>query len=138
MLSSYCAETSCYNKVVDNSTFTSDLCNHSYCEVDKTVVPTVPDIDNYHWFFNTVLYIGGVAHLMLSLFMVISYFLVNAPNFVLPGFCYRYMYVYSCNLTLVNDVLFVDCKLKILLHTLMKRHYGSLGCNLKVLMRHIA
>ena len=92
MLSGYCVA-SCYNKVVDNSTFTSDWCNRSYCEVDETVVPTVPDIDNYHWFFNTVLYIGGVPHLVLSLFMVISYFLINAPNFVLPDFFYHYMYV---------------------------------------------
>ena len=86
MLSGYCVETSCYNNVVANSSFNSDSCDSSYCEVTKTLVPTLPDINNNHWFFDCALYIGGVFHLWLSLVMVISYFLKNANNFVLPGF----------------------------------------------------
>ena len=86
MLSGYCVETSCYNNVVYNSSFNSDSCDSSYCEVTKTLVPTLPDIDNNHWFFDYALYIGGVFHLYISLVMVISYFLKNARNFVLPSF----------------------------------------------------
>ena len=88
MISGYCVETSCYNNVVDNSTlnFTSDFCDPSYCEVAKTLVPTLPDINNNHWFFDYMLYIGGALHLWMSLVMVISYFLINARNFVLPAF----------------------------------------------------
>ena len=86
MLSNYCVETSCYNNVVYNNLFNSDSCDSSYCEVTKTLVPTLPDINNNHWFFNYTLYIGGVFHLYISLVMVISYFLKNARNFVLPDF----------------------------------------------------
>lgn len=86
---SYCLETSCYNNLGTNS---SDMCNSSYCEM-KTFVPTVPDIDNHywlfdshHWFFDFILYIGGTIHLTMSLGMVISYFLINVGNFILPDF----------------------------------------------------
>ena len=88
MLSGYCMETSCYNNIVDDSAvnFTSDSCDPSYCEVAKTLVPTLPDINNNHWFFDYALYIGGAIHLLMSLAMVISYFLINVRNFVLPAF----------------------------------------------------
>lgn len=85
LLSGYCTEIFCYNKVINHSRFTPDLCNSSYCEVE-TPIPTVPDVDNHHWFFDKVLYIGGAIHLMMSLAMVISYFLINTVNFVLPNF----------------------------------------------------
>ena len=88
-LNGYCVEASCHNNIID-STFTLDQCDSSFCEV---AVPTVPNIDNRHWFFDYVLYIGGTIHLLMSLTMVISYFLINAANFVLPDFFYRYMYV---------------------------------------------
>ena len=84
-------ETSCYNNIVDNSTFTSDLCDPNYCKVTKTLVPTLPNINDNHWFFDYFLYIGGSIHLWMSLGMVISYFLINARNFVLPGFLYGFL-----------------------------------------------
>lgn len=89
-LSGYCMQASCLNNNISNSqNFT---CDNSYC-IEETVVPTVPDIDDPHWFFDFALYIGGAIHLLMSLAMVISYFLVNAGNFVLPDFIYQYMYV---------------------------------------------
>ena len=91
MLNGYCLENSCYNNIVANSSFNSDFCNRSYCEVTKTLVPTLPDIDNNHWFFDYALYIGGVIHLLLSLVMIISYFLINVRNFVLPGFIREFL-----------------------------------------------
>lgn len=89
-LNAFCVEMSCYNN--NNSAFISSQCDNSYCETE-TVVPTVPDIDNRHWFFDYALYAGGAIHLLMSLAMVISYFLINASNFVLPDFVYQYMYV---------------------------------------------
>ena len=89
--------------------FTPDQCNADYC-MEETVVPTVPDIDNSHWFFDYALYIGGAIHLSMSLAMVISYFLVNAGNFVLPDFVYEYMYV---NLSMMLNVsLLIICRLR--------------------------
>ena len=90
LLNGYCVETSCYSNVVDNSTFTSDQCNSSFCKVAKTLVPTLPDIDNGHWFFDYFLYIGGVIHLLMSITILISYFLINKPNFALPDFILQY------------------------------------------------
>ena len=102
--SGYCVQASCYNNVVNNnSTFTSDLCNSSYCEVEKTLVPTLPDIDDNHWFFDYFLYIGGVIHLWMSLTMTISYFLINARNFVLPGFI-QYLSINRAKSFLPNSV----------------------------------
>ena len=86
MLSGYCLEAFCYSNTVDNSTFASNLCDPNYCKVTKTLVPTLPSISDNHWFFNYFLYIGGSIHLLMSLAMVISYFLINSGNFVLPGF----------------------------------------------------
>ena len=90
-LSGYCIETSCHNNHVNDSTFTPDLCNSSYCKVEKVLVPTVPDINDRHWFFDYVLYIGGSIHLFMSLVMVIYYFLVNKVNFVLPDLIRRHI-----------------------------------------------
>lgn len=91
---SHCLVTSCYNS---NNTNSSNVCDSSYCEM-KTPVPTVPDIDNHywffrshHWFFDFFLYIGGSIHLMMSLGMAVSYFLINATNFVLPDFVYDFL-----------------------------------------------
>lgn len=92
LLSGYCMERLCHNNTIINSTFTPNQCDPSYC-TEETVVPTVPDLDNSHWFFDYALYIGGAIHLSMSLAMVISYFLINAGNFVLPDFVYEYMYV---------------------------------------------
>ena len=91
LLNGYCVETSCYSNVVDNNMFTSDQCNSSFCKVAKTLVPTLPDIDNGHWFFDYFLYIGGVIHLLMSITIVISYFLINKPNFALPDFVLQYV-----------------------------------------------
>ena len=92
MLSSYCMQELCNGNNMSNSTFTLDDCDASYC-TEETVVPTVPVIDDPHWFFDYTLYIGGAIHLLMSLAMVISYFLINGRNFVLPDFVYQYMYV---------------------------------------------
>ena len=51
-------------------------------------VPTVPRQDE-NWFFSVVLYIGGGIHLLISLAVVITYFLINGSNFVMPDFFYR-------------------------------------------------
>ena len=91
LLSGYCTRL-CHNNMTTNSMFTPNQCNINYC-TEETAVPTVPDIDNSHWFFDYALYIGGGIHLLMSLAMVISYFLINAGNFVLPDFVYKYMYV---------------------------------------------
>jgi len=53
----------------------------------EIIVPTVPD-QSQNWFFSFVLYIGGSIHLLMSLAMVITYFLVNGSNFVMPDFFY--------------------------------------------------
>ena len=86
ILSGYCLESFCYSNIVDNSTFAPDLCDPNYCKVTKTLVPTLPSISDSHWFFDYFLYIGGSIHLLMSLSMVMSYFLINSGNFVLPGF----------------------------------------------------
>ena len=98
MLSGYCVETSCYYNIVDNSTFTSDFCNPSYCEVENIHVPTLPDINNNHWFFDYFLYIGGVIHLLMSIVMATSYFVINARNFtffILPKSVSSILFYYS-------------------------------------------
>ena len=85
--SSYCMETFCYVSGTNLS-----VCNSDYCEME-TRVPSIPDIDNNHWFFDNFLYTGGAIHLVMSLAMTVSYFLINAANFVLPGFVYEHIYV---------------------------------------------
>ena len=45
-----------------------------------------PDADD--WFEDNVLYIFGTFHLILSLWMLVEYFVVNKPNFVLPRLFY--------------------------------------------------
>ena len=52
------------------------------------VVPTVPR-QTENWFFSYVLYIGGGIHLLMSIAMATTYFLINGSNFVLPAFFYR-------------------------------------------------
>ena len=91
-LSGYCMQASCLNNNISSQNFTLGNCDSSYC-IEETAVPTVPDIDDPHWFFDFALYIGGAVHLLMSLAMVISYFLINAGNFVWPDFIYQYMYV---------------------------------------------
>ena len=54
----------------------------------EIIVPTVPHETN-NWFFSYVLYIGGSIHLLMSLAMVITYFLINGSNFIMPGFSYK-------------------------------------------------
>ena len=56
-----------------------------------TADPTVPLDQNRHWFFDYALYIGGGIHLLMSVSMVMSYFLINGSNFVLPDAFYKYM-----------------------------------------------
>ena len=51
-------------------------------------VPTVPR-QTGNWFFSYILYIGGGIHLLISLVVTITYFLINGSNFVLPDFIYR-------------------------------------------------
>ena len=121
MLNGYCVETSCYDNVVSNSTFTSDQCDRSFCKVAKTLIPTVPD-DNQHWFFDYFLYIGGTIHLMMSIAMLVSYLLINKANFVLPDFVRWYVK------TLENDrststqkVIMQKAKQTPVLGTLVKR-----------------
>ena len=54
----------------------------------EIVVPTIPrETDN--WFFFYVLYIGGSIHLLMSLAMVVTYFLINGSNFIMPDFFYK-------------------------------------------------
>ena len=89
-LSDYCVERLCQNNSVSNSTFSPRDCTDDYC-MRETAVPTTPDINSRHWFFDYFLYIGGGIHLSMSLAMVISYFLINSGNFVLPDFVYKYM-----------------------------------------------
>ncbi len=45
-----------------------------------------PDTDN--WFDDVVVYLLGTIHLVLSLWMLVEYFVVNWPNFVLPRYVY--------------------------------------------------
>ena len=45
-----------------------------------------PDADD--WFEDNVLYIFGTFHLIFSLWMLVEYFVVNKPNFVLPRLFY--------------------------------------------------
>ena len=87
-LSGYCQRVSCYGDTVGNSTFMPSDCDDSLC---KTVTPTTPADQSDHWFFDYVLYIGGGIHLLMSLAMLVSYLLINASNFVLPGVFYTYM-----------------------------------------------
>ena len=105
-LNGYCVQTSCYRNIISNNTFNSSLCNPTYCEVE-TPVPTIPDIDNLHWFFDYALYIGGGIHLLISLAMLISYFLVNAVHFVLPDFIVDFL-IKAAQFSLPN---FVYCYL---------------------------
>ena len=50
----------------------------------EIAVPSVPQQEDNQWFFSYVLYIGGGIHLLMSLVMTISYFLINGSNFVMP------------------------------------------------------
>lgn len=83
MLNNYCVQTSCYNNLISNTTFTTSDCNQSLCTVAKVLTPTVPE-DNGHWFFDYFLYVGGAIHLLMSLSLLISYYLIKASIFVLP------------------------------------------------------
>ena len=111
-LSGYCMQASCYNNNINSlHNFTLDDCDNSYC-AEETAVPTVPDIDDPHWFFDFALYIGGGIHLLMSLAMVISYFLINTGNFVWPDFVYQYMYVAVNSLDAHFD-LHCTCRLRV-------------------------
>ena len=87
-LSGYCQDVSCYGDTIENSTFMPNNCDNNLC---KTVTPTTPVDQNKHWFFDYALYIGGSIHLLMSLTMVTSYFLINLANFVLPSAFHEYM-----------------------------------------------
>jgi len=50
----------------------------------EIAVPAVPELEDNHWFFSYLLYIGGTIHLLMSFVMTISYFLINQSNFVMP------------------------------------------------------
>ncbi|XP_065894275.1 inositol 1,4,5-trisphosphate-gated calcium channel ITPR1-like isoform X2 [Dysidea avara] len=50
----------------------------------EIVVPAVPELQDKHWFFSYVLYIGGAIHLLMSLGVAISHFLINYSNFAMP------------------------------------------------------
>ena len=91
MLNSYCVDTVCYDNNVSSSLFTPVDCNRSLC-VSEALVPTVPDITNDHWFFTYALRIGGGIHSFLSLFLLISFLVINAPDFQPPRlmkYCYK-------------------------------------------------
>ncbi len=45
-----------------------------------------PDVDD--WFEKYLLYILGAFHLVLTLWMLVEYFVINLPNFVLPRYFY--------------------------------------------------
>jgi len=51
----------------------------------EVAVPAVPELEDNNWFFSYVLYIGGGIHLLMSLVMAISYFIINGSNFVMPA-----------------------------------------------------
>ena len=52
-------------------------------------LPTIPLVQC--WFGYIALFVLGVIHLVMTLVQVISYFLVNYPNFYLPSFYYKYI-----------------------------------------------
>ena len=51
----------------------------------EVAVPAVPELEDNNWFFSYALYIGGGIHLLMSLVMAISYFIINRSNFVMPA-----------------------------------------------------
>ena len=51
----------------------------------EVAVPAAPELEDNNWFFSYVLYIGGGIHLLMSLVMTISYFIINGSNFVMPA-----------------------------------------------------
>ena len=85
MLNRYCVEAVCQNSIVNSNIFTPDDCNRSSC-VSEALIPSEPDIgDHSHWFFTYALYIGGGIHLIMSLFMLIFFLILNLiPDFKLP------------------------------------------------------
>lgn len=93
-LNSYCLETSCYANNLLSNNFTATDCDSELCSIAKSLIPTLPENDGRsHWFFGYALYIGGGIHLLMSIAMVMSYFLIYSSNFVLPDYFYTYMYV---------------------------------------------
>ena len=83
-LNMYCREAVYYNNNINSSIFAPEDCNRSLC-VSETLVPTMPDLDDHrHWFFSYVLYIGGVIHLLLSVTMLVLFFILNAQDFSRP------------------------------------------------------
>ena len=93
-LHTYCLETSCYNNNILSANFSANDCTRDLCAIEKSLTPSIPEDDGRsHWFFGYALYIGGGIHLLMSIAMVMSYFLINSSNFVLPDFFHRYVYV---------------------------------------------
>ncbi len=66
-------------------------CTHRKNRIDYSVLeaagPIRPDLDD--WIGKFALFILGPIHLVLSLWMLVEYFAVNWPNFVLPRYIYR-------------------------------------------------
>lgn len=68
----------------------STMPNYSFSEAAGAIRPDVDD-----WFGNVLLYILGTFHLVLSLWMLVEYFVVNWSNFVLPHYIYWIPWVQS-------------------------------------------
>ena len=85
MLNGYCVNAVCSNNsIISDSIFTPEDCNRSLC-MSEAVVPTEPDIsDHAHWFFNYALYFGGSLHLIMSVAMALSYFIIYTPDVKIP------------------------------------------------------
>ena len=93
MLNRYCVEAVCYSNNINSSVFTLGDCNHSLC-VSEALTPTVPDIGNHpQWFFSYTLYIGGVIHLLMSLAVLLFFFILNAADVNPVPFHQCYLYV---------------------------------------------
>ena len=93
-MNTFCLEASCYNNNIFSTNFTVADCDREQCTIAQSLTPSIPENDGRsHWFFGYALYIGGGIHLLMSIAMVMSYFLIYSSNFVLPDFFYTYVYV---------------------------------------------
>ena len=80
MLNNYCVEAVCYNNTVNSSLYKPEDCRNNLCS-SQTLSPTLPDVaDHPHWFFSCTLFIGGAIHLLMSLMMLASFFVINTPQ----------------------------------------------------------
>jgi inositol 1,4,5-triphosphate receptor type 1 len=56
-----------------------------------------PDVAHamYFWFFNYLIYILGAVHLIMSIWIVLEYFIISWPHFKLPMFCYQIWFFFK-------------------------------------------